>query len=86
MIVDTYKAYNLWFRHSGEELPSEYWHQNQTKNYTTDDIKEKIKSHTITHMSVDKDLPHNIHLLAPELKHFRVKQVQSDSTLQEQVS
>jgi len=57
------------------------WYVQGTRKYTIDDIKEKVKGHTITHMIVDGALPDNIHLLAPELRHLRVKNVKSDSNL-----
>jgi len=76
------EKYRVWFRHSGEEPPDDEWYQSGTKKYTMDGIiKEEVKGHTITHMIVDGDLPDNIHLLAPELSHLRVKNVKSVSNL-----
>lgn len=73
--------YRVWFRHSGEDPPDDKWRQSGTRKHTIEGIKEEVKGHTITHMIVDGNLPDNIHLLAPELSHLRVKNVKSVSKL-----
>ncbi|KAF6039446.1 hypothetical protein EB796_002246 [Bugula neritina] len=75
--------YSVWFRHSGEDPPDTSWYQKYTRKYTIEDIKEEVKGHTITHMIVDGALPDNIHLLAPELRHLRLKHVAYVSNLSE---
>jgi len=75
------EEYRVWFRHSGEDPPGWLWYRSDTRKYTIDGIKEEVKGHTITHMIVDGDLPDNIHLLAPALRHLRMKNVKSVSNL-----
>jgi len=62
----------VWFNTSSIDGADDEWIKNDTKSYTKEEIKNKSRQHTVTHVSLLDDIPPNINTLFPHLTHLWV--------------
>jgi len=65
----------VWFNTSSIDGADYEWMENRTTLYTKEEIKNKSRHHTVTHVVLWHDIPPNINKLFPHLTHLRVSGV-----------
>jgi len=69
----------VWFNIPSIDEADDEWMENVTTPYTIEEIKNKSKHHTVTHVKLQNDIPPNINTLFPHLTHLRVFGVDSNA-------
>jgi len=67
----------VWFNTSSIDGASDEWMGNDTTLYTIEEINDKSRRHTVTHVVLENNIPPNINTLFPHLTHLRVSGVDS---------
>jgi len=70
------EKYEVWFNTSSIDEADDKWTWNRTTSYNIEEIKNKTRHHTVTHVILRDDIPPNMNKLFPHLTHLRVKGVQ----------
>jgi len=69
----------VWFNTSSIDGAGYKWMVNWTTPYTIEEINDKTRHHTVTHVILKYDIPPNINTLFPHLTHLRVSEVDSNA-------
>jgi len=69
----------VWFNTSSIDGAGDGWVWNGTTSYTIEEINDKSRHHTVTHVVLKHDIPPNINTLFPHLTHLRVSEVDSNA-------
>jgi len=69
----------VWFNTSSIDGADDEWMKNRTTSYTIEEISDKSRHHTVTHVRLKYDIPPNINTLFPHLTHLRVSKVDSNA-------
>jgi len=62
----------VWFNTSSIDRADDGWMGNRTTSYTIEEIKNKSRHHTVTHVKLRNDIPPNMNTLFPHLTYLRV--------------
>jgi len=62
----------VWFNTSSVDGADDRWMENDTTLYTKEEINDKSRHHTVTHVILEYDIPPNMNTLFPQLEHLWV--------------
>jgi len=62
----------VWFNTSSVDGAGDEWMKNDTTSYTIEEINDRSRHHTVTHVVLKYDIPPNINKLFPHLTHLSI--------------